>query len=193
MQDGVLDSELPQLRPAPFDTIQLFGQSKVLANHLSLLVQVGAGRLLAGGNLTCLGEDPRVADCTTSNRDSVNSRFFNHSQAIRCSKQITAAQYDAVRIQLFDFAQELPFAGTDIALLHGSAMDRDGIDTDLKRSVQNLEELVATFIRIIHSAPHLHGNRHGRRDHIARAADHFQCNSGLAQVIAAAAFAEHLS
>ena len=90
------------------------------------------------------------------------------------------------------FAQKLPAAGADVALLDGAAVNGDRRDAARERAVEDRKELVAAFGRVVDAAAHLDRDGHVRRHGVADASDDFERHFRLAEVIPAAAAAQHL-
>src|SRR5262245_34011537 len=93
---------------------------------------------------------------------------------------------------LFHFAQELPGAGADVALLDGAAMYGDGRDAARKGAIEDGEEFFAAFGRVVKSAAHFHGDRNVRGHGIADLGDNLERRWDLSKEEAASAAAEDL-
>jgi hypothetical protein len=88
---------------------------------------------------------------------------------------------------LFHFAQKLPARWAVVALMHGPTVDRNRRDAKRERAVENLEELLAAFGRVVDPATHLHSHRDVRRHRVAHSADDFHRHRRLTQVVPTAA------
>ena len=77
------------------------------------------------------------------------------------------------------FAQEIPAARADVALLDRAAVHGDRRHAALECAVEDREELVAAFRAVVEAAAHLHRHRNRRRHGVAHAADDLQAPSRL--------------
>ena len=160
-QGGVLDAELAHVRAGPVVAVKLLGQAKVLEHHVALLEERRRRRQrLAGGQGPALREDPRIADRAAGDGDAIDARLADHVQAVLRREQVAAAEDRPLWADVpLHFGQKLPAAGADVALHDGAAVDGDRGDARGKRAVQNREELVAAFGRVVDAAAHLDRDR----------------------------------
>src|SRR5262249_38285219 len=102
-----------------------------------------------------------------------------------------AADDGAIADVQLDTAQEFPAAGSDVALLHGAAVDRHAGDADLEGRIEYGEEIPLAVIGIVHAAAHLEGDGHAVADGVEKSTDDTDGRFGLREQESAATAAQH--
>ena len=116
----------------------------MLADDVALLVQARRrGQRQAGRQGTGLAEDPGIADRAAGGRHAVDAGLGDHVETVLRREQVAAAQHGAGAGMALHFAQKLPAARADVALLNRAAVDRDRRHAARERAVEDREELVA--------------------------------------------------
>ena len=194
MTGRVLDAELAHHHGRAFFTVGLLTESVVFTDHLGLFGECRWRRhRFAPPKCIDLTKDPRIADRTARDRHPVDTGLIDHPQAIIGGEQVATAEDQPLRADVaFDFGQKRPTAGTDIALLDGPAVNRDGGDTERERAIEDPEKVVASFGGIVDPAAHLDRHRAVSRDGIAGPSDDFERHLGLREMKTATAATEHL-
>ena len=144
VQTRVLDAEFAHLPAALLGAVDLLRQADS-ARGSRRAARKGSAAPAAAGRPPRPGfaEDPRIADRTAGGGHAVDAGLRHHVQAIGGGEQVAAPQHGPRPGVPLDFAQELPAAGTDVALLHGAAMHGDRRHATGESAVENRVEIVA--------------------------------------------------
>jgi len=135
-------------------------------------------------------EDPRIADRTSGNRDSIDAGEFDHVEASLGVEQIAATEYGAIAGVLFELAEKFPARWAIVTLLDGPPVDGDRRNAQLVGAVKDFVEIVTAFVAVVDAATHFYGDGNVRGNRVAYSRDNFECDRRLAKMKAATATAK---
>src|SRR5690606_9961149 len=113
-------------------------------------------------------------------------------QAIVRREKVAAAEDGTLTNMLLYLPQKIPAAWSDVFLLDRPPVHRNRRNAHGESAIEDRKEVFAALLGIVEPAAHFHGNGNIRRHRVARAANNFECNIGLTQVISATAAPQHL-
>ena len=129
MSPAVVNCEFPEEGQSLSWVVELLHGLVVPQHDVGLLGEVGCGRSgQACEESAGLREYPWVADGAAGDEDSVNSRVGEAFDNVLGSEDVAATYNCCVREALFEFGENVPVGFVAVTLLHGAAVDDEGID-----------------------------------------------------------------